>query len=142
MRTATLNRVNSTSQETLGILSVNKENGQLFVCKTLELAWKDNQNNISCIPKGTYECRYSQSARMTAKRGHPVFTYEILNVSNRGGIRIHASNYFSDLLGCIALGDANADINNDGVLDITHSVATIAAFEQVMGRKNFSLIIQ
>ncbi|MBS1535283.1 MAG: hypothetical protein JST78_09410 [Bacteroidetes bacterium] len=141
MKTVELKRMIHSNKEVLGILSVIKENGQLFVCKTLELAWKANANNISCIPPGSYECQYSQSTRMTTKKGHPVYTYEILNVPNRAGIRIHASNFFSDLLGCIALGDANADINGDGILDVTHSVATIAAFEQVMKYQNFTLVI-
>lgn len=74
MKTVELKRMIHSDKEVLGILSVIKENGQLFVCKTLELAWKANANNISCIPTGTYECKYSKSARMTAKKGHPIWT--------------------------------------------------------------------
>jgi len=139
MKTITLTRLSDNGKQTLGILTVIKDNGQPYVCKTLELPYKNNESQRSCIPAGQYTCRYTQSARMTSEKGHPVFTYEVLNVPHRAGIRIHAANYFSQLLGCIALGDANADINGDGQPDVLHSVATIVAFEQLMQHNDFIL---
>ena len=32
-----------------------------FVCFTLELPWKENKRNISCIPEGKYELKASYS---------------------------------------------------------------------------------
>lgn len=119
------------SKETTGILSVNG-----FSCKTLELPDKNNEPNISCIPKGTYLCKYTFSPRMQK------FTYEIQNVPNRSGIRIHVANYFTDLLGCIALGNSLVDLNHDGELDVANSTITINSFETLMGRKDFNLKIQ
>ena len=142
MITVTLTRLNDDTKQTLGVLSFTKLNGQLYVCKTLELPWKNNTASKSCIPLGTYPCKYTQSARMTVKKGQPVFTYEVLNVRGRAGIRIHSANYFHDLLGCIALGDANADIDGDGETDILHSAVTIAAFEQLLNHQDFTLVIQ
>jgi len=139
MKTITLTRLSDDGKQTLGTLTLIKDNGQPYVCKTLELPWKNNQSQISCIPAGSYTCSYTKSARMSSEKGHPVYTYEVLNVPNRAGIRIHAANYFSQLLGCVALGDANADINGDGQPDVIHSVATVAAFELLMQRNDFIL---
>lgn len=141
MKEAFLKRFSDDSKQTLGILSFVKNDGQLFVCKTLELPWKDNQSNISCIPAGSYTCKYTRSNRMSEHKGRDVFTYGVLNVPNRAGIRIHSANFFSELLGCIALGDAHKDINADNEQDVVHSGATIAAFEEQMQKQDFKLVI-
>jgi hypothetical protein len=141
MKEVTLKRFSDDTKQTLGVLSFVKDDGQLFVCKTLELPWKNNQNSVSCIPVGGYVCKYTRSNRMSAQKGHDVFTYEVLNVPNRAGIRIHSANFFSQLLGCVALGDAHKDINNDKEPDVIHSGATIANFENQLGKQDFKLIV-
>jgi hypothetical protein len=141
MKQVLLNRFLDDTKQTLGSLSFVKSDGQLFVCKTLELPWKDNQSNISCIPKGSYLCKYTRSNRMTKEKEKDVFTYEVLNVPRRGGIRIHSANFFFQLLGCIALGDAQKDINADNEQDAIHSGATIAAFETQLEKQDFMLTI-
>ena len=141
MKKATLNRVKDDGNETLGTLTVVQDNGQLFVCKTLERPWKDNQHDISCIPTGSYTCVYNQSEHFSEQKGRPIFTYEVTDVPNRDGIRIHSANYYTELLGCIALGDNFQDINGDDELDVINSVATIAAFEHLMGQQPFTLVI-
>jgi hypothetical protein len=141
MKVVLLNRISEDARQSLGTLSVMKSDRQLFVCKTLELPWNNNQSNVSCIPAGSYPCKYTRSNRMSAEKGRDVFTYEVLNVPERAGIRIHAANYFSQLLGCIALGDANNDINRDSEPDVVHSVATVAAFEHLMNQEDFTLVI-
>lgn len=139
MKIATVTRVPSDEWQTLGILKC-----ETFIAKTLELAWKENQNNISCIPTGEYICKYSRSNRISAQTGKDYFTYEILNVVNRGGVRIHSANYFHQLRGCIALGDKDKsiDLDKDGKSDIVHSGATIAAFEKFLNYEDFKLIIK
>jgi hypothetical protein len=141
MKEVTLKRFSNDTKQTLGVLTLVKDDGQLFVCKTLELPWKNNASNVSCIPVGSYTCKYTRSNRMSAQAGHDVFTYEVLNVPSRAGVRIHSANFFSQLLGCVALGDAHKDINNDQELDVIHSGNTIAAFENVLQKKDFRLII-
>ena len=136
-----LNRFTDDGKQTLGTLTV-QNSKELFVCKTLELGWHDNANNISCIPEGEYTCKWTRSNRLTTAAGHDVFTYEVLNVPNRAGIRIHSANYFYQLLGCIALGDAHKDINADGHLDANHSGATVAKFAEVMGYGEFRLTVE
>ncbi len=123
------------NHETLGVLTASN-NGAKFSCKTLELAWKDNQHDISCIPKGQYQVKYTFSFGLLG------WTYEIQNVPNRAGIRIHSANYYSQLKGCIALGNSVVDLNGDGELDVANSKLTIKAFEDFMGRKPFTLTIK
>ena len=141
MKEVTLKRFSDDTKQSLGILSFIKDDGQLFVCKTLELPWKNNQSNVSCIPAGSYSCKYTRSNRMSTEKRHDVFTYEVLSVPERGGIRIHSANFFSQLLGCIALGDAHQDINSDNEMDVVHSGATITSFENLLEKQDFKLIV-
>ncbi len=126
-------------KQSLGTLVYGKS--ELFVCKSLELPWKNNQNNISCIPTGTYTCIWTRSNRLSTLAGHDVFTYELSGVPGRLGIRIHSANYFFQLLGCIALGDSLKDINLDSQLDTIHSGNTVKKFNELMNKENFQLRI-
>jgi len=79
----------------------NGTNGDIFfngtrVCSSIELAWKNNQNKISCIPEGRYELK----KRYTAARGWHLI---LANVPGRQLILIHAANDAKkELQGCIA----------------------------------------
>lgn len=133
-------RISNDNNQCLGTFAVSGT--ELFMGKTLELPWKNNQHDISCIPRGIYICKYTRSNRLSALAGHDVFTYEVLDVPGRAGIRIHSANYFFQLLGCIALGDAHKDINVDGNLDVVHSGATVAKLVEIMEKKDFILQIE
>lgn len=114
-------------------------------CKTLELPWKGNQRNISCIPTGSYFAKWNfWSSKLKS-------TYLLSNVPIRSGIRIHGGNYagsnnplsgHSDIQGCILLGSAFSDINKDGIVDIINSTATVKAFNSKMAGKDFILVIK
>jgi len=87
----TLTRVYK-SGGTNGTLTLNGH----FVCFTIELPWKENQRNISCIPEGKYELkpRYSKKIKRHL---------EVLDVYNRSQILFHpANNALEELEGCIA----------------------------------------
>lgn len=140
MKEGFLNRYYSDRKQTLGVFTV-KADSELFVCKSLELAWNDNENNISCIPPGDYICKWTLSPRLTKVHKQDTFTYEVLDVPGRSGIRIHSANYFYELLGCIAFGDALKDINADKNLDLIHSGTTVQRFNQFMNKESFRLII-
>jgi hypothetical protein len=79
----------------------NGTNGELIdggelICPTIELPWRDNQQNVSCIPEGRYEL---------AKRFHEHYGWHIhvLNVPEREWILIHpATDAIIQLKGCIA----------------------------------------
>tara|TARA_R110002110_G_scaffold357780_1_gene567166 strand:+ start:71 stop:463 length:393 start_codon:yes stop_codon:yes gene_type:complete len=68
-----------------------------FQVHTLELPWKDNAKNISCIPRGEYvvELDYYHRGKYPA--------YEI-GTSYRTEIKIHIGNYTKDVKGCVAIG--------------------------------------
>lgn len=140
MKKVFINRYIETARQTLGVLTVASD--VLFVAKTLELPWINNASQISCIPVGEYVCRYTRSAKFSKLKGGDVYTYEIMNVPGRAGIRIHSANFNMQIEGCIALGGGIRDINNDGELDTINSVNAISEFEKVMDKKDFTLIIR
>lgn len=131
MPSVTLKRAYNNDFQQLGDLSIGS-----FNCKTLERPWRNNQANISCIPTGTYQVKYTFSWKFMK------YTYEILNVPDRKGIRIHSGNYFFDIEGCIILGAKYGDLNHDSSADILESSKTIAEFEKYMGKKDFILTIR
>ena len=87
---------------------------------SLELAWKDNQKSVSCIPKGTYK------VKTTFSNKYQKDMWQVLDVPGRTGIRIHSANYYKQLEGCIALGSSIVDMDGDKTLDITDSRDAIA----------------
>jgi len=109
-------------QQTLGKLSVINSGQVTFTCLTQELPWKDNQQRISCIPIGNY--RYGKNKASTKVKYPHV---DIYDVPNRGGVKIHAGNYVTQILGCIEVGKEHLDINKDGLNDVTESRVTLKA---------------
>jgi len=129
-----LKRESDDGTQTLGKLFINDINGvTLFSCKTLELPFKGNQKRISCIPKG----KYNVKRRYSLKYGNH---FHILNVPNRDFILIHNANYWFQLLGCIAVGQAHIDLNKDGKLDTTNSKLTLAKLVAVLPKETILTI--
>lgn len=115
MNSLSLVRISSTLLLTIGRLFVLDDFANpLFDCYTLELPWRENKQNISCIPIGRYPIR----PRTSKKYG---LHLEVLNVPDRSYILIHEANFVSQLRGCIAVGRFLTDINFDGLLDVSHS---------------------
>ena len=98
MRKATLARGPSTDQGTFGVLRFG--NSQ---CHTLELPWRNNLPQRSCVPTGNYECRLVRSPKF----GN---VYKLLSVPGRSNVLIHPANlggdatlgWTTELQGCIA----------------------------------------
>ena len=128
-------------KQMLGLWTITDGSQLLFNAKTLELGWKNNEPQVSCIPAGTYPCKWTRSNRLSELKGEDFFTYEILNVPNRAGIRIHSANYYHQLRGCISMGSMLKDLNADMELDVVHSGDTVKQFDSVMGGKDFELEI-
>lgn len=66
------------------------------VCYTIELPWRNNEPNRSCIPEGTYVLK---------RRYSPKFRWhlEVKEVPGRSYILIHPANHAArELKGCIA----------------------------------------
>ena len=68
----------------------------MFVCYSLELPWKDNARNISCIRAGRY------NAEKFIRGGHPAL--RLFDVPGRDGILMHIGNGVKDTQGCILPG--------------------------------------
>ena len=98
-----LKRVASSEKGTFGVLHRNN----VPICVTLELPWKNNKRNVSCIPAGTYNVIKYNSVKYPD-------VWQLMDVKDRSYILIHQGNYLEDTAGCILVGSAFSygDINN------------------------------
>ena len=111
-----------------------------FSCYTLELPWRENISNISCIPIGDYKCELRRSPRMG-------LTYWIKKVPKREFILIHSGNFAGDVEkgwkshvnGCILLGLQMGVIQ--GQRAILNSKIAVRRFMETMGGEKFTLRI-
>jgi len=88
-----LSRYNYGENLTQGIIT----SSHLYICDSLELPWKDNQTEISCIPEGVYTIK----SEIHPKKGKVI---RLFDVPKRSGILIHVGNDVSEILGCILPG--------------------------------------
>ena len=111
-------------KQTLGWLTVMDDNDKPIMSKlTLELPWKDNKRNISCIPEGVYWVKKRKASESPTKK-YDHFIIE--NVPNRSYCLWHGGNYNTQIQGCILIGAEHKDLNSDGLLDIADTLHTIA----------------
>lgn len=120
-----LERFNSAKYYTQGKIDVVNGIVSVYQCYSLELPWKDNKKEISCIPDGEYPVTVYQSPN----KGEVLLLHD---VPGRSMIEIHIGNYATkhgdvgDILGCILPGTSYSDINGDGILDITNSAKAMS----------------
>jgi hypothetical protein len=107
-------------KQTLSTVFVLNESGDLiFKCYLIELPWLNNLKRKSCIPESTYIIEKRKSHEDGSRFGYDHL--EVLDVPNRFEIKWHIANYVRDLLGCGGPGLDKADIDNDGLIDVTSS---------------------
>lgn len=127
--TLVLLRVGQTEKGTQGVLRY----GGVAFALTFEPPWKDNKQNISCIPAGSYMCQRVQSPQF----GN---TFEIENVPGRTVCRFHKGNKFRDTKGCVLVGEEFS-----GTYDLPELADSKHGFDEFMtlmhGRNQFKLII-
>ena len=116
MKKLKLVRVTEHKDATLGVLCI--DDRPMFV--TLEDKWRDNERQVSCIPKGKYEI----IAHSSPKFGR---TFQVMNVPDRDAILIHAGNTHKDTHGCILLGLMYGLLGTDSAI-----LSSRAAMEQFM----------
>jgi len=90
MHTATLYRLSSSDEGTLGVLVSESGGGAPLVLATMEAPTRDNVPNYSCIPEGTYRVVWEHSAAF--KR----YLYELYDVPGRTETKFHPGNYGGD----------------------------------------------
>lgn len=98
--TLNLIRIHSDLLSTRGVLKY----GRRVLCHTLELPWRSNDKNISCIPEGSYAVIKASSPRFGE-------CFYFRDVPARSGILIHAGNSVADTRGCILVGLDTDDKN-------------------------------
>lgn len=129
-------RLQRSDQGTQGLLVAGD-----FECKTLELPWRENQKQISCIPAGEYDVEI----RLSNKYGR---VYWVRHVPNRTYILIHSGNYAGDkskgfkshVMGCILLGKKSGFLG--GQVAVLNSRITVREFVEHMDYDPFRLRIQ
>lgn len=110
---------------TIGHLFIN----DIFSSQTLELPWKDNKRNISCIPEGEYEVK--RYRRLSGK-----MALEVFRVPNRTAILFHAGNDATqdedgaDSQGCI-LPNTTVNLTKGKYRGVASTVATNKLFKAV-----------
>lgn len=97
----TLYRYNYDKNYTQGIFC----DGKGYIADSLELPWKYNEQNISCIPEGSYNITYREDSYHHIKQA-----YVIEVVPKRSDILIHVANEVTELKGCIAVGIKSMDV--------------------------------
>lgn len=115
---AKLVRLSTCDSGTFGLLEVRRGRSML-VLATVELPWRDNEQQISCIPAGKYDVTYTHSPAKHRK------LYRVLNVENRDGILIHAGNWAGDVdkgfksnvQGCILVGMDMVKLDGQDAVD-------------------------
>ena len=90
-------RFSSTRFGTVGEFELAGNGGPLLSGYTIELPWRGNAEDESCIPPGAYRAQRHDS---------PTFgpTYWLRDVPGRTEVLIHAANSPTDLDGCIGPG--------------------------------------
>ena len=127
-------RIKEGERNTLGNLIVYDDLEKVFDCKSLELPWKENASNVSSIPKYTYWL----SHRYSEKHKHHLL---IENVQDRTCVLVHVVNFVKDLRGCVGVGKTFADLDKDGILDITSSRETLNELIKIVPEEGMPLII-
>lgn len=121
-------RYHSGLKATLGILKLPVAHAPIF---TLELPWRDNQDNISCIPTGVYDVKPYSSEKFPN-------VYQIMQVPNRDAILIHIGNYAGDTHGCVLVGK---DV--DTVMPmVANSKGAMELLRNEIGNKEFTLTVE
>ena len=127
MRRVRLQRLWMDKNQTTGVLTVIDGKGQpIFAALCIERGDRNNQKNVSHVPDGNYPLALEYSPRFGKD------LYELKNVPGRSECKIHASNYWNQLNGCIAPGIKLKDLNRDGYYDVTDSKRALEAFERAL----------
>ncbi len=121
-----------TENSTIGKLFID---GESF-CDTLELAWKNNVRNISCIPAGEYKVRL-RLPRESATRDYVHLL--VKDVPDRDYILFHRGNTSKDTSGCILVGNGR---EQDAVKNSRLAMDLLIKEIINLGGENINLIIK
>jgi hypothetical protein len=120
-----LTRTTAHADRTLGTIHVYDGPTEVgrFCC--LELPDRGNARNISRIPAGKYRLTPEVGGRF---RDH----FRVHDVPGRDGILGHRGNFPADTRGCLILGLRFADLDADGLFDVSQSDAALRLFSSLV----------
>lgn len=125
----------SNEKQTCGRFVMIDDNGEIaFHCVSLELPWRGNQPNVSCIPVGDYLVGSATSPKFG--KG----TMRLTGVPGRSHILIHPGNFTHEIEGCILLGERFSDIDNDDITDVVNSKTTIEKVKKLAASFELKII--
>lgn len=129
MKVLTLKRIAENKDTTFGVLL----EGDEPICNTVELPWRGNVHDASCIPLGEYICKFP----------HPhsgYDTWEITGVPDRAGILIHKGNTSAQIRGCVLVGQSfDFVIDRRGVANSAEAFAKLLRW--LHDDKEFKLVV-
>lgn len=110
MKTILLKRISLIESHAFGVLI-----DQNFIpfAVTMEPPWKENQQNISCIPAGVYICKRVNSPKFG-------ITFEITSVPNRHNVLFHWGNVVKDTHGCVVVAEKFGILKNEPAVLESH----------------------
>lgn len=114
MKRLLLMRLQKLDDRTLGRLIVFNGTEIEEIFTTLELPWRNNERNNSCILSGYYTVDPRESPRFGK---HLI----INNTSPREAVLLHVGNSPSNSSGCVLVGTGFGDFDKDGRREITES---------------------
>lgn len=130
-------RYETSKHGTLGYLTHN----DMFNASTIELPWKDNKPNISCIPNGDYVVTPHRYRRRYK-------SFRLLDVPNRSSVLLHHGNFAGDAFlgykthsaGCIILGKRIGYLGRQKAVLLSR--LTVSKFVEHMNFRPFLLCIR
>lgn len=128
MTTAKLIRYHFGLRATLGILKLNVAHSPIY---TLELPWRENAADISCIPVGSYKVTPYSSEKFPN-------VYQINNVPGRDSILLHVGNSPTDTHGCVLLGKGVSPTTPM----ISNSKEALELLRSLVGNGEFTLAVE
>jgi len=126
MREVRVKREHLAKTHTLGHISVVEGDAVITRAWVLELPDRSNEPQTSCVPPGRYPLVYEFSPAFNT------YLYELKDVPGRSECKIHASNYVSQLRGCLAPGLGVGDLNQDGTPDVLQSKRALAMIHEAL----------
>lgn len=115
--------------------------GHGLTLSTVELPWRENRSNVSCIPAGEYQCSIVRSPRFGR-------VFHVRDVPGRSAILIHAGNFAGDekrgwrtnSYGCILPGLRAGRLGSQEA--VLCSRAAVSELLWALDEKPFTLVIQ
>ena len=128
MKTVYLIRRTKGRKQRLGIhLVVNEAGNVVYDGHSLELGWRNNKRNVSCIPTGIYPLKLEYSPKF--KR----HLWEAYNVPNRSECKFHNGVTFKHSNGCFLTGKTAFDLTGDNFADMINTRDALQEFHDAMG---------